>query len=377
MIASHLPFYIGVAVFGAAVGASELIARYKDEPFRVIRTTAALAYVLINALAATGAYFLILTFKIQFGASDPEAVAWTQAFVAGFGAMAFFRTSLFSVRVGNNDVPVGPGIFLQIILYAVDRACDRARAQPRSSRVNSIMQGVSFELARDGLPAYCFEIMQNIPGDEQQQFALVVDALASSKSSDDVKILNLGLLLMNLVGDRVLEAAVNALGVRIQGPSKLDGILLLKLTNVDFAKAYPLIIDVCFNFSRKKAPAETTLLRDDLVKSFQPTAENQSIHNAAKLQLLAIALQQRVGLPVLISAIDFLGSQIQLAPKAEVPAKGAEVPPQDPAVPAAAPATGNIVLLPTAAAVADARDATHTEPAAGGLEDPAKDKDVG
>jgi hypothetical protein len=70
--------------------------------------------------------------------------------------MAFFRSSLFTMKVGEADVAVGPGIFFQVLLHATDRACDRGRAEPRSVLAKSIMSGVLFKQARDALPSFCF-----------------------------------------------------------------------------------------------------------------------------------------------------------------------------------------------------------------------------
>ena len=85
-----------------------------------------------------------------------------QVLLAGFGTMAFFRTSLFTLRVGEADVAIGPAAVLQVILDAADRACDRFRAGPRSSDVIRIMRGVTFERARIALPLHCFALMQNV-----------------------------------------------------------------------------------------------------------------------------------------------------------------------------------------------------------------------
>lgn len=47
--------------------------------------------------------------------------------------MAFFRSSLFTIRVGDKDVPLGLGLILQVLLDVTDRAVDRGRADPGRS----------------------------------------------------------------------------------------------------------------------------------------------------------------------------------------------------------------------------------------------------
>lgn len=304
-------WYIGVPAIGAAVGATEIIARYKDAPFLAVRTGPALLYVAVNALAALFAYVLIVNFNFKFGAT--EQVSLVQALVASFGSMAFFRSSLFSMKVGETDVAVGPAIFFQVLLFATDRACDRRRAKPRSADVNRIMKGVSFELARDALPTFCFELMQNIPASEQQQFRLVIDALASStRMRDSVKVLNLGLMLMNAVGQQVLEAAVNALGEKIQGPAKLELEVFTALQRADFNKAYPLLVDIAFIMSKYGTPDEQKAAKQAVLDEIKPLTERNDLDNGSKMTQLGLSLQQKVGDTILLAAIAHIAGGIQL-----------------------------------------------------------------
>jgi hypothetical protein len=304
-------WYLGVPLIGAAVGATEVIARYKDAPFLAIRTGPAALYVAVNALAALFAYVLIVNFDFKFGAT--EQVGLVQALVASFGSMAFFRSSLFSMKVGETDVAVGPAIFFQVLLFATDRACDRERAEPRSTEVNRIMQGVSFDLARDALPSFCFELMQNIPASEQQQFRLVIDALASStKMRDSIKVLNLGLMLMNAVGHQVLEAAVRALGEKIQGPAKLELEVFTTLQRADFQKAYPLLIDIAFIMSKYYVtPADQLAAKNAVLDEIKPLTDRPDLDNGIKMTQLGLSLQQKVGDTVLLAALAHIGGGIQ------------------------------------------------------------------
>jgi hypothetical protein len=324
-------WYVGVPLIGAAVGATELIARYKDAPFIAINTGPARWYIFVNALAALFAYVLIVNFDFKFGATTE--VGLVQALVASFGSMAFFRSSLFSMKVGETDVAVGPAIFFQVLLFATDRACDRERAEPRSADVSHIMQGVFFELARDALPNFCFELMQNIPASEQQQFRLVVDALASStKMRDSVKVLNLGLMLMNVVGQQVLEAAVRTLGEKIQGPARLELEVFTALQRADFSKAYPLLIDIAFIMSKYGTRDEQAAAKNIVLEEIKPLTARPDLDNGSKMTQLGLSLQQKVGDTVLLAALAHIASGIQLqqrSPEVAEPEAPAPVPPAD------------------------------------------------
>jgi hypothetical protein len=84
------------------------------------------------------------------------------------------------------------------------------------------MRGVSFERAKLALPLHCFSLMQNVSIAEQTQVLQTIDALATKSMSDEVKAYNLGLLIMNVVGEDVLEKAIAVLGPPILGPPSDD-----------------------------------------------------------------------------------------------------------------------------------------------------------
>src|SRR5271156_6030968 len=128
--------WAAVALLGGVVGASELISRYKDDPFAAIKSFPAGFYIAINGIASLGA--LRLMQANGWFANSPL----TQVLMAGISAMAFFRTSLFVVRAGDRDVGIGPSGFLQIFLAAADRAVDRKRAAARSDAVARGMQDI-------------------------------------------------------------------------------------------------------------------------------------------------------------------------------------------------------------------------------------------
>src|ERR1035437_2943238 len=93
--------WVAVALLGGIVGTSELISRYKDDPWAAIRSWPARFHFPVNSAASMGALGLIHANR-WFGPAR-----WTQFLMAGVSSMAFFRTSLFVVRAGDRDVAVG------------------------------------------------------------------------------------------------------------------------------------------------------------------------------------------------------------------------------------------------------------------------------
>lgn len=73
-------------------------------------------YVAVNAAAAFFAYVLIVNFDFEFNARERRL-------------NGVFRSSLFSLKVGETDAAVGPAILFQVLLFAPNRARNRKRAR--------------------------------------------------------------------------------------------------------------------------------------------------------------------------------------------------------------------------------------------------------
>ncbi len=247
----ELAAYALALLFGLAVGAAELVARYRDRPIAAICSSPAAIYIAVNGAAALSAFWLIYTRRltITIGIFAPDHPALNALLVGGFGAMAVFRTALFNVKVGDTTVGVGPAAMLQVILRAADRETDRLRAGPRAARVSEIMRGVVYARARDTLPLHCFALMQNLTLEEQnnlEQSLAVLDKKTSM--GDQAKSYSLGLLLMNMVGEDVLERAVTGLGERIKGPIPDVPPVLLRAKNLEVTDL-PALLEGCLAFA--------------------------------------------------------------------------------------------------------------------------------
>jgi hypothetical protein len=207
--------YEGVALAGGLVGLAELVSRYRDQPLSAVTSLPGLGYMAINALASLAALILIFTFDWQFGVSG-DAVLVTQLLVASFGAMALFRTSLFTIRAGDSDVGIGPSSLLSIILEACDQGVDRVRARARAWEVARVMNDVSFDASNDALPAVAIGLMQNLSASNQAALSVEISTLRQATGlSPQSKSLLLGLAIADQVGPHVLEAAKLTLGDQI------------------------------------------------------------------------------------------------------------------------------------------------------------------
>lgn len=207
--------YVIVAALGALVGLSELLFRYRDSPTRTLREGATWAYILFNAAGAGAALLLIRAFGWDFGKTG-DAKTTTQILVAGFGSLALFRSNLFVVKAGDQNIGAGPSLVLLSLLGAADRSVDRVQASIRNKDVGPIMASVDFNKAKESLVTVCLAASSSVPADEAETLRTTVAAIdASPGIGPKAKSYVLGLLLVQAVGIAVLRSAVTGLGGEI------------------------------------------------------------------------------------------------------------------------------------------------------------------
>lgn len=253
--------YVLAFLLGGAVGLTELLARYRDNPVAVMITKPAAVYVAVNACASILAFWLIYTGRLPLEAKlfAEKHKALNALFLAVFGAMAFFRTSVFNLRVRDTTISIGPAAVLQILLRLADREVDRLRASARAGLVRRIMAGVTYDRAKVTLPFFATNVMQNLSPEERNDLDQALAQLAAADLSDEAKAYNLGLLLMNVLGEDALERAVQGLGERIRGPAPEEerSPIFTQATNLDFDDLRS-ILSACEALDREQRNGDAT-----------------------------------------------------------------------------------------------------------------------
>ncbi len=170
-----------VASLAGFVGVAELLSRYRSDPKYVLGRLLAWVYILINAFAGIGALLLIRAFGWKFG--QTEHVDLWRVLVAGFGAIAFFRSSLFVTRIGGSVVGVGPSLVLGAVLDACDRAIDRKSAERLSQMIKpELSEGLDPDKIMTALPVLCLALMQNFPSGDQAQLGADLSNIRNDKT---------------------------------------------------------------------------------------------------------------------------------------------------------------------------------------------------
>jgi hypothetical protein len=213
--------WLAVSVFGMLGGIGELFARYRTAPLRAVISWPAFFYLAVYVVCALVALALIRTFEVTFWLNPQESaieLRITQVLVATFGSMLFLHSSLLSVRIGDEEVGIGPSTVLLTILRAVDSHVDRATARARAQEVSRIMEGVYYNQALTLLPAYSFALAQDVSPEDQKVFSEQVLRLDTLSGDPRNKALALGLLIANFVGVNILKHAVYSLRASLTQP---------------------------------------------------------------------------------------------------------------------------------------------------------------
>jgi hypothetical protein len=208
--APDLGAFLLVGAFGALTGAGELVARYRDAPLNALWSWSAFGYMFINAIAAAAALKLIdafgWTFGFEAGGEDFEAV---RILIAGFSAMALFRSALFVIPVEGKDMSIGPATLLQSLLEACDRGVDRTRARRRAKAVKRALKNKDYARFGASIPPLSLGLVQNPSDADQKQMSEAVKAIQASGFEDQVKLYLIGLAVLSFGGSDVLTGSVD------------------------------------------------------------------------------------------------------------------------------------------------------------------------
>jgi len=221
-IAEHQYYLVLTVIFGAMVGASEIISRYRDEPYRAIFSPPGRIYMLLNGLISLAAYLLLVKYRSSVLPALGTDNILTSV-VAGFGAMMFMRSKLFNFRTeGGETFSVGPDAVLTTFLSSVNRRVDRFLSAIRQEMV--YQEAVTILKPKDAskfleiyLTAY-----QNIPDEEKNLLADDIKAVLDRTDLDDqLKLMAISFGFMNIGGYKNFRALM-ALLRRYQASPPLE-----------------------------------------------------------------------------------------------------------------------------------------------------------
>lgn len=322
---SLIACYSAAALLGAGVGATELISRYRDAPKSALLASPGRLYVIVNAVASVSVLRLCLVYDWRFGLELVESqLRYAQTALAGIASLALLRTAVMSVRVGNSDIPIGLGVFLQVILRAADRSIDRELAAHRAEVITEIMAGTALKDATRNLPVLLTELMQNLSEEERVEIFENAEAFNREEGPDDnTKVVLIGLGLLEYVGEDVLRRGLRTLqaakGFEAKAASDRFTFLLNETKELTFARHGRLLAKLCSQL----VPSTTVVIRSDIARLIEGLDADGQLEDRQKLLQLSLLLHHTFGETVFVSAVGTVLSPMRVPSEGRVAGQSA------------------------------------------------------
>lgn len=194
-------------LIGLFVGLSELINRYKSFT-HIFENIYSWIYMLINCGAAILAYVIIKKYQLNLGSFGSKEIG--VVIIAGIGAMAFLRSSLFTYKDSAGKVmEIGPAALLTVFLRAAERQFDQLLAKKNITQVAKIMAGVNFLSASKDLPLIILSTMRVLNDEEQKELSdEIVNLVNDTNTANEIKNIAMGCILIKYTNEKLLKEAV-------------------------------------------------------------------------------------------------------------------------------------------------------------------------
>jgi hypothetical protein len=199
----NLGFLLLSVLFGTLVGAAEIIARYRDEPFEATFSRPGIFYLALNGLISAAAYLILSSYKMSIFPVLADDNFLTSV-VAGFGSMLIMRSKLFNFRTeGGEQYAIGPDAVLSTFLTSVDRRIDRNRSAKRQQLVYDEVNLINnpsnkaHEFLRASLGSY-----QNLSEVEKGELNEVIVKFQKEEIDPKVGLIALCFSFLNISGEK-------------------------------------------------------------------------------------------------------------------------------------------------------------------------------
>lgn len=190
--------YFYAFMLGMTTAFAEIIGKFSDEPIKSLRTPHALFYHLLNGAISAFALFALKTFgQVPNTNQDKLKLVLT----AGLGAMFIMRSKLFNLKIGGQDVALGPEQLINVFFNFMEDAIDRVRAQSRIEFIRDLhLCDADFEKLRD----YSLSMLrsaQAISREEMDKYRDDINKLSEIEGDPALRAYALGFLLLNKMGE--------------------------------------------------------------------------------------------------------------------------------------------------------------------------------
>jgi hypothetical protein len=294
-------FWLLALVIGTGTALVELLSRYRDEPFKVIaQSHFAWVYMGLNGVLALGAHWVLI--NSEWGADASNVDLAGLALSAGLGAAVILRSRVFTARLGDEQVSIGPGYVVDQLLQIIDAQIDRRRALQRVQLVVDAMDCKDFEKAKTFASTMITGSRQNLTLQEQKDLAAQIREVQDRRIGDQEKAYALGFILLDFMGEEFLDEITKRLP-RLSVPGEPEAreippSITATGTNKHDLDAIP---------ARRDRPESRSVQRANLVMEMLTGAALDRVHativELLDRELLGRTPAERVGLRMQIAEI--------------------------------------------------------------------------
>ena len=201
--------YLYAFMIGVVVAFSEIIGKFNDEPIKSLNTTHAVLYHLVNGLMAVFALkLMVLNNNGAMPTNEMDKVKYVLA--AGIGSMAFFRSKIFTMKIGEQDVSFGPEQVINVYFRFMEKEIDRTRGAMRIDFIVNNLANIKFEQFHKAVKIM-LDASQVITKDNKDHILKQAEELP--KKSDinsqskpyEQSTYELGFILLNEMGERFIS----------------------------------------------------------------------------------------------------------------------------------------------------------------------------
>lgn len=186
---------------GMLAAAAEIIQKFRGEPLDAVGTWEAFSYHIFNGLLSVMALFILIAFKGGVPADSLSKISYVVT--AGLGSILIMRSKLFSVKVGDDEIAVGPEQIITVFLRFMENAIDRVRATSRIEFVRSTMDDLDFDTISD----YTVTMLDAMQADEKarERLGKSIFEIGEKEIDPQLKSYRLGFCLLNDMGEGFVE----------------------------------------------------------------------------------------------------------------------------------------------------------------------------
>jgi len=218
-LSEHGVWLLLSVIFGASVGAAELVARYRDEPQIVVTSWPGLFYMSLNGLISAAAYGLVVYYndRIFVGLKSDRLMT---SIVAGFGSMLVMRSKLFSFKTeGGDTFAVGPDVVLSTFLRSMDRRIDRNRSSPRQKLVYESVKKLNDPSRAPDFIRISLASYQNLSDAEKAELdGIIREVKSKTDLPPQLQVMAICFGLLNVTGEKNFEALMAQLKEFLDSP---------------------------------------------------------------------------------------------------------------------------------------------------------------